>query len=135
MGHGLPLPSEEHLQALIRETFDGLPGPERDRLHALRDELLRRRVARPRQGRWQNLPWWVIGLLAAGVATAGWWLGGGFTTPPETSTVSEQPAPQASSPQRQDAERRRQTKAVESPVDEPATERTRSPIIYQREGR
>jgi len=67
-----PVPDEERLGRLIFEAHEYLPGPDMARLRELEERLNRKAVRRaPR--RIPRAPWWLILLLAGGVATAAWW--------------------------------------------------------------
>lgn len=89
-----PLPVDEVLERLIRESFEYTPGPDMRRLEHLEKRLFR--AVSPQSRRPVNtLPWWIVLLLAGGFAAAAWWAGNILTETRETdrqiesSTVTE----------------------------------------------
>ena len=67
------VPSEAGLEALLREAFEFMPGPDRVRLREIEARLLR--AAQRPAARHTTMPWWAILLLAGGTAAAAWWAG------------------------------------------------------------
>ena len=64
-------PDNDDLARLIATSFDALPGPDEERLEAVRTRLesqLKRPTSRSHGKRW----FWLL-LLAGGTATAAWW--------------------------------------------------------------
>ena len=67
-----PLPSDDHLERLIRESFEFTQGPDMPRLDQIGKRLARTALSQP--GRQVNtLPWWIVLLLAGGFVAAAWW--------------------------------------------------------------
>ncbi len=135
-GPGMHTPSTKHLERLIREACETLPGPDNRRMLRICDDMAWRhpvRAHRPRKRR--DLPWWVVGLLLAGAATAGWWAGSTLQEeakpePPVAGDEEKSPQEDAQAP----LPEKDQGKATQG-TPEPAAplEEQRSPVIYQRE--
>jgi len=125
-----PLPSDDRLLQLIRESFEITPGPEMRRLNQLEERLARISTgARPRQ-KLNTLPWWIV-LIVTGTAAAAWWAADMMypESPVDTQTDGYESSifgndePDRSEPV-QDADQQ-QSQEYESNRE--------SPIIYQRE--
>jgi len=127
-----PLPSDDRLEQLLRDSFESMPGPDMRRLEQLERKLLRTGSA-PAKSRVNTLPWWIVLLLGGGIAAATWWAGdmilGNNNRVPVMQRESGQiqavdaPADSALPP----------AVALESQQTEGTTERE-SPVIYQSEG-
>ncbi len=135
MGPNVEIPSTKHMEALIREAFDEAPGPDPFRLSQIEGHFVMRRPAPASRRAVSHLPWWAVGLLMAGFATAGWWGGSTWrqskdtdalpvairqTTPTEPHATTEPSVPQG------------EGEAPLSEADVPEGN-PRSPVIYQRE--
>lgn len=126
-----PLPADDRLEIMIRESFDSMPGPDMRRLEQLESRLARTTTQNKRPGV-NTLPWWIILILMGGFATASWWVANrtfndhgdeqaAMTDIPEQRAAVEQnnggnsdPLPGESSPAGQ-------------------SEEQKSPVIYTRE--
>jgi len=129
---GFPVPPEARLEALLREAFEFMPGPDMARLAEIEQRLLRA-AQRPAAPRRAMLPWWAILLLAGGAATAAWWAGEILTEQndaPDRYTIEpEASAGEAGAERRQDpaSPLERKAEAASPPTDD------QSRIIYERE--
>ncbi|MCS3903946.1 hypothetical protein J2T55_001978 [Methylohalomonas lacus] len=117
-------PDSADLPGLIRNAFDALPGPDEERLGAIRQRLPVRQPQRLTSRQPHRLKWilWLV-LLGSGTVTAGWWLGTGSQQAPEKMNHLGQSSPEANVQSDGKAD-------TSSASDE--NERRRSPIIYQR---
>ncbi len=135
MGPNVQTPTTRHMEALIHAAFDEAPGPDPFRLSQIEAHLVMRRPAPAPRRAVSHLPWWAVGLLMAGFATAGWWGGSAWrqskdtdalpvairqTTPTEPHATTESSVPQG------------EGEAPLSEADVPEGN-PRSPVIYQRE--
>lgn len=120
-----PVPSEARLEALLREAYEFMPGPDMNRLGEIETRLLRavRRPARPGRA---ALPWWAILLLAGGAATAAWWAGerfiGGESVRDTDTTVAEPDRARSAAPGGKEHGR-----------EAPAPDGVKDRILYERE--
>ncbi len=130
MKHKVPVPEIETLESLIAPACDALPGPDPERMRAIRDGMNLAFVRTGSQKTVNRLPWWVVLLITGGLATAGWWAaeliheGTGNADQenyPEIETIRPAPRMQGE---------HRSSKPVD-PANRPPDE---SPLIYQREG-
>ena len=126
-----PVPAEDRLEQLIRESFDFMPGPDMARLAQIGDKLSRYPAPEKRVSAVNRLAWWIVLLLAGGFATAAWWSGGPWfkKTGPAATVKTDAAAQQARptgpeqvipAPDLQDKSNQRQDTGE-------------SPLIYQRE--
>ena len=121
-----PLPADDRLENLIRESFEYTPGPDMCRLEQLENRLAR--TTRPRRPV-NTLPWWIVLLLAGGFAAAAWWAGEKWIE------ISSEPltVPSPAEPSLNE-DRRGNTPNAESPSEGQATSPRRdTSVIYQRE--
>lgn len=135
MGPNVQTPSTKHMEALIHAAFEATPQPDGLRMDQIQADLVMWRPARVPQKATSHLPWWAVGLLMAGFATAGWWGGSTWrqskdtdalpvtirqTTPTEPHATTEPSVPQGEG---------------EAPLSEADVleGNPRSPVIYQRE--
>jgi hypothetical protein len=122
-------PSDREIAEMIAPAFECLPAPDARRLMAIEERLLTETRSR---GRPKYAWWWLVGALAAGAASALWWVvdydsGQGqeepvpaVTSPSAAPSVADQPA------------RPSQSEGAESaPAGEPTPKQ--GPVIYQRE--
>ena len=129
------IPDNDDMARLIATSFDALPGPDEERLEAVRTRLeaqLRQPPSRARGKRWI----WLL-LLAGGTATAAWWVGEAWWPqsaegPPQQSTTPAATAPTAAETDQANKSSDKAGSADDS-AEIPADER-RSPVIYEREG-
>ena len=71
-----PVPSDAHLEQLIGDAHEFMPGPDMVRLEQT-ERVLSGHLQRVNPGFAANtLPWWFVLLLAGGFAAAAWWAGG-----------------------------------------------------------
>jgi len=127
-----PLPSDERLEQLLRDSFELMPGPDMRRLEQLERKLVRT-GSTPAKSRVNTLPWWIVLILGGGIAAATWWAGdmilGNNNRLPvmqrESGQIQAVDAPVESTPP--------PANALESQQTEGTTERE-SPVIYQSEG-
>ena len=127
-----PLPSDDRLEQLLRDSFESMPGPDMRRLEQLERKLLRT-GSTPAKSRVNTLPWWIVLLLGGGIAAATWWAGDMILGNTNRVSVMQResgqiqavdvPADSASPP----------ADVLESQQTEGTTERE-SPVIYQSEG-
>jgi len=135
MGPNVQIPSTGHMEALIHAAFEATPQPDGLRLGQIQADLPMRQPMRSARSSARHLPWWAVGLLMAGFATAGWWAGSAWrqskdtdplpvaiteTTPTEPHATTEPSVPQG------------EGEAPLSEADVPDGN-PRSPVIYQRE--
>ncbi|MEE8055273.1 MAG: hypothetical protein V3T38_04395 [Gammaproteobacteria bacterium] len=133
MGPNVQTPSTKHMEALIREAFDEAPGPDPFRLSQIEGHFVMRRPAPASRRAVSHLPWWAVGLLMAGFATAGWWAGSAWRQRTESipvATTGTSTVPHHA--QTESAEVQGEGEAPRSEADVPDGN-ARSPVIYQRE--
>jgi hypothetical protein len=129
------LPPDAQFEALLREAYDFMPGPDMARLAEIESRLLRG-ARRPVPRRRVSPPWWALLLLAGGAATAAWWAGERWLEP--RAKLREQPAiepgaePGAAPPARQSFGDRPPDR---SGAGTGQVQDQRSPIIDRREER
>jgi len=70
-----PLPDDDRLFGLIKETFDTLPGPEMARLNQFEQRLNRKLPDRKSISVIKKIPWWVVLMFGCSVVAATWWAG------------------------------------------------------------
>lgn len=129
------IPDNDELARRLATAFDALPGPDEERLEAVRARLasqLKRPSSRSHGKRWI----WLL-LLIGGTATAAWWVGETWwqqsvDEPPLELTTSATAEPTATVTEK-DSESSGQAGTAEDSVEAPADEQ-RSPVIYEREG-
>ncbi len=121
----MTVPDSTELPTLIRNAFDALPGPDEERLVAIRQRLPVQQLQRPTSRQPHRLKWilWLV-LLGSGTVAAAWWLGTGSQQASEKLNRLEQATPKASVQSGEDAD-------AASPTSDENDQR-RSPIIYQR---
>ncbi|MEE8262932.1 MAG: hypothetical protein V3R83_10760 [Gammaproteobacteria bacterium] len=139
----LQAPSGRAFERMIRAAYEGMPAPDNSRILQICDELAMHhrppaRPVHPRQRKTSELPWWLVGLLLAGAATAGWWAGSSLQdkAKPEPAILGDEETPIQKGVKAPVAEpdRDQEVKAQPEPPDGDAhLEKKRSPVIYQRE--
>lgn len=77
-----PVPDEARLERLIAEALEQSPGPDLARIDRIGAQLARRRPLRDGPIGVNKIPWWIVLLLAGGMATAAWWAGERLFSPP-----------------------------------------------------
>jgi len=127
-----PLPSDERLEQLLRDSYESMPGPDMRRLDLLERKLVRTGVSTGKR-QVNTLPWWIVLLLGGGIAAASWWAAdiifvkndGASEIQMENVRIQPVDAPADGVSSGATVPERQQT--------EGATERE-SPVIYQSEG-
>ena len=129
MRHNFPVPEDGELENLITGVLARLPAADPDRLAGLESRILHAASGRETARRSNKLPWWLVLLLAAGVATAAWWSGEtGFMKKTEfKGSAGRQAAGEANAVQNEtrDFPERHDVDLVPQQAD--------SPVIYRRE--
>ena len=131
MAHNFPVPDEVRLERLMVSVYERMPRAEITRLNRIEERLARKLLAvRPRR-KVNTIPWWIVLLLAGGLATAAWWAGErwlGTSTPLSNETPLIDPG-MGIAPGHDSV--KADTNA--EPGEQTTTRDGKSPVIYQRE--
>ncbi|MFQ5659810.1 MAG: hypothetical protein ACE5GZ_05245 [Gammaproteobacteria bacterium] len=129
-----PVPDAGRLESLIAQAYEHTRGPDAARINEIAGRLSQRHPVRPGAAFMHRIPWWIVLLLAGGLATAAWWAGDVLLTKTgETGKkhVISQPAARLHQDGKNAVQKSRKP---ESGNDETqATDTKESPIIYRRE--
>ncbi len=120
------------MEALIREAFEVTPAPVGLRLRQIEEDLMRWRPVPSRRRAVSHLPWWGVGLVLAGAATAGWWAGSAWRQHvdlPGLPTSEPQIVPDPAAPKPPEIQSKAPTEASNHAPEGDA----RVPVIYRRE--
>ena len=75
MNHNFPAPEEAQLEKLIVSVYERLPVAEISRLNRVEERLVRKLALKKTERKVNTLPWWIVLLLAGGIAAAAWQIG------------------------------------------------------------
>lgn len=75
MRHRFPLPTDAEIEKLITQVYEGMPNPDQSRLSLIESKLLQKARKNKSQKNLNKIPWWIVLLLAGGLATAAWLAG------------------------------------------------------------
>lgn len=131
------VPDADDLPALIRTSFDALPGPDEERLAAVGERLAQQPGTQKKTSRKGRHSWYWLWLLLAGgtVTAAAWWIS--EVVEREQTTVSRQSTTTTAAPPAR-GEPAGATDGKDNNVEgekhESSKDRQPGPIIYQREG-
>ncbi|MBL1141731.1 MAG: hypothetical protein HND53_06830 [Proteobacteria bacterium] len=73
MTHRFSLPTDAELEKLITQVYESMPSPDQSRLSLIESKLLQKARKNKDQNNLNKIPWWIVLLLAGGLATAAWW--------------------------------------------------------------
>lgn len=135
MRHNFPVPDEAQLERLLMSVYRRMPDPEFRRLNRIEERLLHRLKTGSPEQKSNKIPWWVVLLMAAGIAGAAWWAGEKWFGKPETQPARVEKylsegvrmKEHASEPSGADLKPDKETQENNSFEDK------KSPVIYQRE--
>ncbi len=134
MNTNFPVPDSKRLQRLIAEAYERAPDPDAVRVKRIGERLARKQPVQHIRivNKW---PWWIILLLAGGVATAAWWAGERWFG--EHGPVSKSDELKISdkimSKKNELPVEEQNTKAEQKAKDKTTFDERKSPVIYQRE--
>jgi cytoskeletal protein RodZ len=129
-----PLPSDDRLEQLIRESFEHMPGPQMARLEQIEQRLKPAMSKRTTDRTVNKMPWWAVLLLTGGFAAAAWWAGerimdrNNGTEEDSIFNVIEHQSPDVNemNTENTDSADSQHQQSMPAPENE-------SPVIYQRE--
>jgi hypothetical protein len=126
-----PLPSDDRLEQLLRDSFESMPGPDMRRIELLERKLVRT-GSTPAKNRVNTLPWWIVLLLGGGIAAATWWVGDIILDNNARPVIPQESGLIVPADQPVDAA----TSTADDPQVQQNAEATNreSPVIYQSEG-
>lgn len=125
MTHKFSFPTDTEMENLIKQVFESMAVAEESRLSAIESQLLQK-AERNKQIKLNKLPWWIVLVLAGGIATATWWTENLLTDRQNVEIRDEQSVSDDKIEGRQDEPLMQENKGEISKDND-------SPIIYQRE--
>ena len=134
MTHNFPVPAEARMETLIAVSYKAMPAADRQSLMRIEERLLYKLKTRRPEQKSNKIPWWIVLLLAGGLATAAWWVGEQWLGKLEPIPVEEQLEPSENEKMKEYNLDKPGTKSdLSEQSDEQTTQDKKSSVIYQRE--